>query len=45
MALKYATASSDSRMVTGLFSFDAYGFFRAFIFEKSYSAFMDETYW
>jgi hypothetical protein len=31
------------RMVTGFLSFDAYGFLRACILEKSYSAFMSAT--
>ena len=30
-------------MVTGFFSFDAYGFLRAFSLERSYSAFMSAT--
>ena len=40
MLLKYSTTSSDKRIVTGFFSFEAYGFLRERIFEKSYSAFM-----
>lgn len=31
------------RIVTGFLSFDAYGFLRDFIFEKSYSAFTSAT--
>ena len=38
--LKYSTTSSDKRIVTDFFSFEAYGFLRDCIFEKSYSAFM-----
>src|SRR4051794_30984286 len=40
MLLKYSTTSSDSRMVTGFLSLEAYGFLRDFSFERSYSGFM-----
>lgn len=43
MPLKYSTTSSDSRMVTGFFNFEAYGFLRDFNLERSYSAFMSTT--
>ena len=43
MPLKYSTTSSDSRMVTGFFNFDAQGFFLACILAKSYSAFTSDT--
>ncbi len=43
MLLKYPITSSLKRIVTGFFNFEAYGFLRDFIFERSYSAFMMAT--
>src|ERR1700741_1839547 len=43
MLLKYSTTSSDSLMVTGFLSLEAYGFFRYFSLERSYSAFISAT--
>jgi len=44
MPLKYSTTSSDRRIVTGFLSFEAYGFLRDLILEKSYSVFMLSTW-